>query len=125
MLEFQEKRKFKKFLYCRLTSIFLLILVILILKGVWEVYEKQHYTKDNLTRVASDLQNLKERELMLSSEIQRLKTENGKEQEVREKFGLVRPGEEVIIIVDDLDGEEEGAGISGKSFWQKVLDWLK
>lgn len=123
-MEFQEKRKVKKFMYSKVTLVVLVILTVLILKAVWSVYQKQQFTKDNLNKTASDYNNLKEREERLSREINWLKTENGIEQEIREKYGLVKPGEEVIVIVDK-DNVDDGANIPSESLWQKILIWLR
>ncbi len=123
-MEFQEKRRLKNILYSKLTLVLLLILTIILIKAVWGVHKKQDLTKDNLAKTATVYQGLQAREKMLSSEIERLKTESGTEEEIREKYGLVKPGEEVIVVVDDPD-QDSGPTSSPISFWQKVLDWLK
>ena len=125
MLEFQEKRKIKRFFYSKVTLIFLIILIFLLLKMVWSVYEKQALTKDNLAKTAASFEGLQAREKMLSSSIDKLKTDSGIEQEIREKYGLVKPGEEVIMIVDGEDSTNSEPVSSEISFWQKVKDWLK
>ena len=125
MLEFQEKRKIKRFFYSKVTLIFLIILIFLLLKMVWSVYEKQALTKDNLAKTAASFEGLQAREKMLSSSIDKLKTDSGIEQEIREKYGLVKPGEEVIVIVDGEDSTSSEPVSSEISFWQKVKDWLK
>jgi len=125
MLEFQEKRKIKRFFYSRVVLVCLFILILLLLKMVWSVYEKQALTKDNLAKTAASFEGLQAREKMLSSSIDKLKTDSGIEQEIREKYGLVKPGEEVIVIVDG-EGSTSSEPVSSEiSFWQKVKDWLK
>jgi len=125
MLEFQEKRKIKRFFYSRVVLVCLLILILLLLKMVWGVYEKQALTKDNLAKTATSFEGLQAREKMLSLSIDKLKTDNGIEQEIREKYGLVKPGEEIIVVVDGEDNTSSGSVSSEISFWQKVKDWLK
>ena len=112
-------------MYSKLMVVILLILAVLFLKGVWSVYTKQKLTKENLDKVAGDLDNLKERERMLSTEINWLKTQNGTEQEIREKYGLVKPGEEVIVIVNDTKTSTSSEASSDLGFWQKVWNWLQ
>ena len=125
MLEFQEKRKIKRFFYSKVVLVCLLILIFLLLKMVWSVYEKQALTKDNLAKTATSFEGLQEREKMLSSSIDKLKTDSGIEQEIREKYGLVKPGEEVIVVVDGEDSTSSEPVSLEISFWQKVKDWLK
>jgi cell division protein FtsB len=125
MLEFQEKRKVKRLLYSRLTLVVLLLIIAWLLKSVWGVYEKQQYTKGNLEKTNADLAELKGREQMLSSEIEWLKTESGTEAEIRDKYGLVKPGEEVIVIVDKGGSNTTDSDLDKRSFWQKIVNWLQ
>jgi len=125
MLEFQEKRKIKRLVYSKITLVILIILIILMFKMVWEVYEKECLTKENLTKTSNSLKGLQVREKMLSSGIDKLETDTGIEQEIREKYGLVKPGEEVIIVVDKGDSTSSLPISSRTGFWQKVKDWLK
>ena len=124
MMEFQEKRKIKRFLYSKVTVAILVILILFVLTEVWDVYKKQSITRDNLAKTAAIFEGLKDREKMLSSEIERLKTEGGTEAEIREKYGLVKPGEEVLVIVGD-DTATDTVTSSPVSFWQKVFNWFK
>jgi len=96
-----------------------------LVKAVWGVYQKQDITKDNLFKVEASLNSLQAREKMLSSEIERLKTASGKEEEIREKYGLIKEGEEMIVVVDDDSSNNSGPVSTPISFWQKVLDWLR
>lgn len=125
MLEFQEKRRLKKVLYSKFVLVLLIVIIILSLNAVWQVYKKQMMAKENLIQTASVFDQLKARESMLTSGVERLKTESGTEQEIREKYGLVKPGEEVIVVVKQGDSTSS-EGISKEiGFWQKVLNWLK
>ena len=80
---------------------------------------------DNLSKTAASLEGLQARDKMLSAEIERLKTETGVEQEIREKFNLVKEGEEVIVVVDKDTEADSSSGVTEISFWQRVLDWLR
>jgi cell division protein FtsB len=125
VLEFQEKRKVKRLIYSRLTLVILLIILVLMLRSVWGVYEKAQLTKENLNKTTNDLAGLKEREQILSAEIEQLKTNSGVEKEIREKYGLVKPGEEVIVIVNKNDDLISDSDLDDLSFWQKILKWLQ
>ena len=125
MLEFQEKRKIKKLFYSKITLVCLVVLIVLLLNMVWDLYKKQETTKDNLTKTAATFEELQAREKMLSSEIDRLKTEGGIEEEIRDKYGLVKPGEEVIMMVNQDDSTSSDATSSGDGLWQKIGNWFK
>jgi len=125
MLEFQEKRKLKRLIYSRVTLVVFIIIFAFLLKAVWDVYKKQAITRDNLAKTAAVYEGLRAREEMLSSEIERLKTESGTEEEIREKYGLVKPGEEVLVIVDGDEVVGSTPVSSGSNFWQKIVNWFK
>jgi cell division protein FtsB len=125
MMEFQEKIRVRRLLYSKLTLAVLVILIGFLGNALWGVYKKQSLTRDNLDKTAATFDSLQAREKMLSSEIDRLKTVKGTEQEIREKYGLIKPGEEVIVVVDDGADPASVTAPSGASFWQKVKDWLK
>ena len=125
MIEFQEKRKIRKLLYSRATLFVLIIIIALLLTEVWDVYQKQSLTRDNLAKTAAVYDGLQAREKMLSSEIERLKTDDGVEVEIRDKYGLVKPGEEVLVIVDKDEGSKSDSPSSPVSFWQKIIGWFK
>jgi cell division protein FtsB len=124
MLEFQEKRKLRSFLYSKTTMVILVIFIVLAVNAVWGVYKKQRLTKENLAQTATTFDSLQAREKMLSSEIEKLKTEAGKEEEIREKYGLVKPGEEVIVVVNDSDNDNLDQDSTQNSFWKKIKDWF-
>lgn len=111
MLEFQERRKLKGFIYSRLILVILLALLFFLIKEIWSVYQKERFTRENLSRAQADLESLEERQAKLLSEISRLKTDAGAEREIRERFGLSRPGEEVYVIVDKNGSDEEGEAL--------------
>lgn len=122
MLEFQEKRKIKKFIYSKITLFILLVLILLTLKATWGVYTKYSLTKENMEKSATNAEKLLARQDFLESEIDRLQTPAGVEQEIREKYGLVKEGEEVIVILpaeQDIDVKAEAP----KSWWQKMKFW--
>ena len=124
MIGFYEKRKLKKVLYSRPTLVVLIIVILFLLNGVWNIYQKEKSTdiKKDITKEEFDA--ILEREAVLTKEINRLSTERGKEQEIRKKFNVARVGEEVVVIIDapiSDDGKNED---EEKGFWQRIFDWF-
>lgn len=104
----------------------LFILLVFIANAVWGIYKKQRLSKENLSQTAAVYAGLRSRGENLELEIKKLKTESGQEEEIRERYGLVKPGEEVIVIVgDDIGQKETDSSSDGLNFWQKILNWLK
>ncbi len=126
MLEFQQKRKVKRIFHSKITILILLLVLFFVGRGVWKIYQKQVVTKENLEKVTDSLAKLQERESRLSSEITWLQTQAGTEAEIRERYGLIKPNEEVIVVIDrgnyDINLDKY---LPTKSWWQKMIDMLR
>ena len=68
---------------------------------------------------------LKEFKEKLSYDIEKLKTDEGLEESIREKFGLIKEGEGLIVVVDDKNAippQDDG----GKNWFMLFLDnWFQ
>ncbi len=100
MREFQERKRLKRLIYSKPVLIFLFILLVLVIDGTWKIYQKERESRANLARVENQLTTLKERSGNLSSDVTRLKTEQGMEEEIRSKYEVSKPGEQLLVIVD-------------------------
>lgn len=120
----------KRYLWKRMAAshvtIAVLVIIVLFLgNATWNVYrgyavahEKEMMAKENLEAMVT-------RAEMLENDIARLKSEKGKEEEIRTRFGYGREGEHMIVVVDEKEVKSE----SGKTtswymrFWQWLTDW--
>ncbi|MEK7589985.1 MAG: septum formation initiator family protein [Patescibacteria group bacterium] len=123
-MDFHEKRKFKRLLYSKITLIILGLIVIWLSFVVWSMYEKERDTRLKRIEQREILNELEGRESSLREEIERLSTERGIEEEVRSKFEVGKDGEEIIIIVDNPEGENAEKKETEKTFWQKMYNWF-
>lgn len=121
--EFREKKRFRKFLYSNITIIGLVLLIIFIGKGVWSLYEKKEIALTDRTDVEARVLALQDRQKFLEKEVADLKTENGIEREIRGKFNVKKPGEEVVIIVESTTTAEVKE--SKASYFEGIKTWLK
>lgn len=100
---------------------FVLLLALLILafsiRASWKVYKNREESLRLLAESESHLKELETREEFLNSELQRLSTTEGKQAELRKKFGLAFPGENVAIIVESEGSLGED---SSQSLWYKI-----
>ena len=120
MLEFQVKKRVKKILYSRAMFVVLLVLIALAGKATWGVYQKEKTSRVNLERLQSEISELKGREEYIKSGIDRLGTSRGIEEEIRQKFKVVKDGEAMAILIDD----EVSLATSSpeKGFWSTIVD---
>jgi cell division protein FtsB len=86
------------------SKIVLALLGILILLFVWNIlglWNKMGETSKNKKIAGDKVAALKQQEEKLSSDINGLQTDQGKEKFFRENYGLAKEGEDEIVIVDD------------------------
>lgn len=124
LLEFQEQRRIRKLFHSRYVLIILIILALLLARAVWGIYVKYERSLAITEKAETDLAALEDRQKMLALSIESLNTDEGKERELRDRFGVVKEGETLVVLVGDDTGEKP-LKHEEKSLWQKFLDYLK
>jgi cell division protein FtsB len=119
MREFQEKKRFRKFLYSKTMACILIVLILFFTRATWGVYKKQRETAANAMQAQNALQRLEDRQALLDREITKLKTDEGVEEEIRSKYGVSKPGEQVLIIVDTEKATSTQEELR-QTWWDKV-----
>ncbi len=104
MREFQERKKqqanLQRFLSSKWTLVFLLILLILLIKGNIRIFKNYLHVREKYNEDLKFYEELKRREMQLNRDIERLKTEEGLDYEIRKKLDVSRENERVIKIID-------------------------
>ncbi len=62
---------------------------------------------------------------MLNSEIGRLKTDNGVEEEIRSKFNVAKPGETVVVVINGSSSTSSQNSSGNKGFWASFWSIFK
>ena len=121
MREFQQKRKFKRALFSRLSILLLLVVCFVLAKASWNVFSKERESSDKTAQAAFALEALRARETNLSSDIERLSTPQGTEEEIRENFPMAKKGEKLVIFLDNASATQSEDGESTlQQVWQKM-----
>ena len=89
--------------------------------NIWRFWNKMEETAENREIAENKVIDLKNQKEKLISDIESLETEEGKERFFRENFGLVKDGEEVIIVID----EKKQSPLEEKSFSSGILSIFK
>lgn len=122
MLPFQERKKFRKILYSKASILVLLVAFILVSRGAWSVHQKAEIARTERDESVRMLAELQERNTALEASLERLKSDKGIEDEVRQKYAVARPGEEVVVVVDESSKKgKNGDEALQKSFWQRLV----
>ena len=121
MVDFQQKKKIRKVIYSRITIVVIFIAIIFLARAVYDIFEKERMSAEDFSIIQKDYNSLENRQNMLKSEIDKLNTKDGIEEEIRGKFSVAKPGETVVVIVDSTSTASTSTKGSSKSLWQKFI----
>lgn len=99
MAEYQKKSK-NSLWHSPIMLFVIFLLVLLFMYNMIGIIEKVRETNKKTALVNEQIRELNNREKMLSSDITKLKTEQGVEAALRDKYQLVKSGEKMVVIVD-------------------------
>lgn len=101
MRNFQKKGKLWRLMQSKVFLVFLGILVIAFVFNLFSLVSKMEETSRNRKIVEDKIVELEKTKKELNLEINKLNTTEGIEKSIREKFGLAKDGENMILVVDD------------------------
>lgn len=116
MRNFQQKRVFKDILHSKPVLILLGLLVLFFAWGVIGFMRKMIVTRENKIIAENKVLELQKQKDKLTSDIAKLQTPGGVEDSIRDKFGLVKPGEGEVVVVEDKNHPPTPPDIGG-GFW--------
>ncbi|MFA6300774.1 MAG: septum formation initiator family protein [Candidatus Paceibacterota bacterium] len=108
MKNLEQKKIWRKVMQSKPILIFLGILILVFAYSVLGFWNKMQETSRNKRIVEDKIAELKQQKEKLSSDIDSLNTEEGKEKFFRENFGLVKEGEDMIVVVEDKNSPKDG-----------------
>ena len=120
MLEFQDKKMFRRVLYSRVTFVLFFIICVFVGRAAVSMYKSDSLTGEKRKIAEEELMTVKTRENALKAQVISLKTERGVEEELRKKFRVVKNGEGVIIVVD----QEKKEATTTKSGFADFFKWV-
>ena len=123
MRELEQRRRPIHILSLRLLTVVLLLIALLLVRGVWHIYQKERETYMGRAQAERELAEMGEREVMLRGEIARLRSPYGIEAALREQFDMAREGEGVIVIVEDTPDslKEKHVDLRTMSTWKRLI----
>ena len=90
----------------------------------WRIHQRRAELISEIKRVESEIQLLDKKNSELNQGISNLSNENYLEEVAREKLGLKKPGEEVVVVVPALQEEKKVEEEKNKGFWKSFLEKL-
>jgi cell division protein FtsB len=101
MLQFQKKKKIKNMIYSKLALVLILFILFLFVKATASFYQKEVESQHRKEQAENELAELQKRKDSLEHKIKRLDSSVGVEEELRQRFDLVKDGEQTILIGDE------------------------
>lgn len=125
MLTLSSKRKLKKWLYSKFSLVFLLILIILMFSPVLNMYKSYSESKGSLLGLEDSMESILSQQLLLEEDIDYLKSDLGRESEIRRRFGTGKEGELMAFVIENQSKKIIEKKEEEKSSWEKFKIWLK
>jgi cell division protein FtsL len=88
------------------------LLLLLLAWGFYPVAAVQYRESRERTRLAAELESLQARNDRLREQVDKLKTPAGVEDYARSQLGMVKKGENVIVVVDGDEEQESAAALA-------------
>ncbi len=125
MGQIQENKKWKKIMYSKWTLGALFLLFLIMAQATWHVYIRQTVSSQDREKAEKAVAIALTNNTNLKQQIAQLQTEKGIEEEIRKKYSVSKPGEEVAVIVDPKSQDTPNISFVKKTWWQQVLDFFK
>jgi len=119
---FEDKKQIKSKFYSRLTIAGLVLLILLLGNGVWNIYGRERQSALMRREAEGRLRALETQRESLRRETDKLANDSGVEEEIRTKFNVVKPGERVVVIVNPEPATTTATTTPGffSSLWAKI-----
>ena len=121
MAEFNKKNKYN-FWHSPLVLLLLFCLLVLFAYNMIGLVTKERETARKNDLILSNIETLRYREKNLNSDIEKLKTDEGVEETIRDKYQVVRPDEKMVTIVDEEKNITPAVEVESK---HGFLEWFK
>jgi cell division protein FtsB len=101
MLQFYQKRSLRGWLHTPVALGILGIIILFMMSVVYQRYSIEQEMVERREEAEAHLKELESRRADLEKKVEYLSNERGIEAEMRRNFDVARPGEQVVIILDD------------------------
>lgn len=128
-MEYLKRRQInRKRLYSKVTMLGLIVAIGLLVRPTWNIYQKSLTSKKNFEQAQVELATLEARKAQLQSDLSYIQSDYGRDQEIRNKFGVTKEHETMVVIVRN-ETEEKPVEIPEKRgffkrIWSGFLDFF-
>jgi len=101
--DLNKKRSKKSFIYSKFFLLIILVITFFFLKATYNFYTKAKESTQRKETAEKELIYMQERKKKLEEKINSLNSPIGVEEELRNRFDLIKEGENVILIKDETN----------------------
>lgn len=125
MKNFQKNGRFKLMLQSKPFLILLGFIIFAFFFSMFGFFEKVEETSKNRKIAKEEIMELEKSKEKFKTDIESLKTEKGIEGNIREKFGLAKEGENMILVVEDKNSAETQKESDSGNLWSFLKNLFK
>ena len=112
-------------MYSKVTLGVLLLVLIAMGRGAWDIHQKALVAQTERNITERSLTDLQSRTSELQKSLVGLKSDQGIEEAVRQKYTVVRQGEAVVVVVDDKPKKGENSdAVNTRSVWSSITSFF-
>lgn len=110
----------------RILLLLLVLLIVFIGMAIIKEKKSQKTVKENINSLASEIAGLENKSLELTQMIKYLRSDEYVEREAREKLGMQKQGEKLVIVAENVNNPQVAGGHDGqdKKNWQLWLEYF-
>ncbi|MEO5635461.1 MAG: septum formation initiator family protein [Candidatus Paceibacterota bacterium] len=123
MRNFQKKRVWRKIMESKPVLVMLIVLLLVFSWSIIGFIGKLQVTSENKKIAEKKVAELQKQKDEYNAKIEKLKTQNGVEETIRDTYGLAKEGEGLIVVVDDQSAIDAAAKRDSSGFWSHVFFW--
>lgn len=125
MRNFQKKKGLKEIMRTKPALVFLAIVVVVFAWSAIGLVGKAMETARNKNIALNKITELQHQKEKLTSDIEKLNTDRGIEESIREKFGWAKEGEKMIMVIDDKNPPVIDENVDKKGFFSFLKNLFK
>ncbi len=127
MREFKKRRSHKdeiaSFVLTCTKTVILLVVTVLLMRGAWGMYGKMSAASQAQETAQVQLARVQMQRSGVTTTLTEITSKRGIEQQIRERYGVVRPGEGEIVVIHTIAASTTPVAFEN-TWWQKIFHAL-
>ncbi|MFO0743541.1 MAG: hypothetical protein U0469_00600 [Candidatus Paceibacterota bacterium] len=123
MKKYKQRFLWRNLFYSNFTIVFILFLLFFLINGLYKLYIKYEFTKNDLASVSKDMQEEKDKLILTQNKFNNINTEAGREKYIRETYSVKKAGEEVVVVYNNPSSTYPIP--RSETFWETVKKFFK